>query len=132
MPVSTKRETFINVRKLAALDMALHGARFILAEFALGVALCGAGGVWILARGDRSAPTLLLGVVLLSAALNYVPLLLHAIALARGGDPRAEVTRELEQRNRAFRKYTVQQLLILVPLAIVLLALIQSRRPAGD
>jgi hypothetical protein len=130
MPVSTdtRRERIINVRKLAALDMALHGARFILAEFSFGVVACGAGGVWILTRSGQSALTLLLGVALLSAAASYVVLLLHAVSLARTGDPRAAVAYELEHRDRYLWQYSVQQLLIFVPLAIPILALLQGRR----
>jgi hypothetical protein len=46
-----KSATIINVRKIAALDIAFHGRRFILAEFALGMVLCAA-----LASGACIAP----------------------------------------------------------------------------
>ena len=35
------RETFINIRKLAALDIVFHGSRFILAEFIVAVVVPG-------------------------------------------------------------------------------------------
>ena len=38
--ITMKSETFINIRKLAALDIVFHGPRLILAEFAFGVVVC--------------------------------------------------------------------------------------------
>ena len=41
----------LNVRKLAAIDMALHGKRFILIEFGAGVLACAVLGGLSLAQG---------------------------------------------------------------------------------
>lgn len=42
--LSLTNEHWLTVRKLAAIDIALLGPRFILAEYALGVVGCGALG----------------------------------------------------------------------------------------
>ncbi|HYM97727.1 MAG TPA: hypothetical protein VET26_10515 [Candidatus Sulfotelmatobacter sp.] len=119
----------LNVRRLAALDMALHGPRFIVIEFALGVGGCGVIGGLSLSAGIRLLPhglswQLILGIWLLCIALNYVPLLLHAIDLARRGKARQEAATELTNPSQV-RRYGLLQLWILVPFAIVIFALLQ-------
>jgi hypothetical protein len=123
----------INVRKLVALDIALHGARFIVGEFAIGIALCAALGVWLAVSAlplghAASAFKLVLGAYFLCLALNYVPMLLYAIALARSKSARQEVAAEMPAKGKYPLKYAVQQLLLVVPLAIPLLALGQEMR----
>src|SRR5258706_551245 len=86
----------INVRKLVALDIALHGTRFIVGEFAIGIALGAALRVWLAVSGlplghAASAFKLVLGAYFLCLALNYVPMLLYAIVLARSQSARREV-----------------------------------------
>ena len=125
----------LNVRKLAALDMALHGKRFILIEFGLGVLACAVLGGLSLAQGLRLLRNgfnwqFVLGVVLLWIGLNYVPLFIHAVDLAGCGRAREEAGHELASRE-VLRKYSVQQLWILVPFAVVVLDLIQ-RFAAND
>lgn len=114
----------LNVRKLVALDMTFLGARVIVAEYALGVVLGAVIGVLSLRRG-----ALLLGLPLLWIALNYVPLFLHSVDLARRGTARQEVASELSDPAKA-RSYSWRQLWILVPFAVVVLALAQRRHPA--
>ena len=111
----------INVRKLVALDITLHGPRFILIEF-------GVGTPAILAVGGYLAATsqLVLGVYLLLTGINYVPLLGYALLLARRGTAAEEVADGLSQDKHYVRKYSTQQILIFVPLAVVLLAIFQS------
>src|SRR5690349_7218330 len=91
----SKKETFINVRKLAALDIAFHGTRFILAEFAAGVILCGGFGAFSLFAFSRNPDhplfILILGLALSWIALNYVPMLLYAIDITRSKSARQEV-----------------------------------------
>ena len=129
----TREPRFINVRKLAALDLAFHRAWLILAEFAFAVALgCGLG-LFVLVRafGAGAAPSLLgaiVGALLLAVGFNYVPLLLYAIDIVRRQSARAEVAAELAERNVYARKYGVQQFLLVVPLAIPLLAIAQELR----
>jgi hypothetical protein len=129
----TARGRIINVRKLVALDIALHGARFIVGEFAIGIALCAALGVWLAVSGlplghAASAFKLVLGAYFLCLALNYVPMLLYAIALARSKSARQEAAAEMPAKGKYPIKYAVQQLLLVVPLAIPLLALGQEMR----
>lgn len=115
----------LDVRKLVALDMVFHGKRFILVEFAAGVVI--ALGLAILSLA-RSYPVF--GLPMLWIGLNYVPLLMHAIDLARRDTAREEVAAELADMRLA-RSYSWRQLWILVPFAVVWFALTQrSARPA--
>jgi len=120
----------VNVRKLVALDMAYNGARFILAEFAVGVAGPLALGLFIVLR-SHSARGVLLGTYFLGLALDYVPLLLYSVAIARGGNARAEVAGELDQGRRAALRYFRWSLLLLVPFVFPAAALMQRRRPVS-
>ena len=117
------------MRKLAALDMAVHGKRFIVAEFGVGVAGCLVLGALSVSAGLRTGATweLLLGLGLLWIALNYVPLLVHAIDLARSGTAKNEAANEIEHPE-LIRRYTFRQLWILVPLAIVIMDVAQRTR----
>lgn len=124
---------WLDVRKLAALDMALHGPRFIVIEFAAGVVGCAAIGVLSLVAGIRLRDQgitwqLLLGVVLIFIGLNYVPLLIHAVDLARRGTAREEVAGELS-RPAEVRRIGILQLWILVPMAVLVMALAQRFSP---
>ena len=65
-----------------------------------------------------------LGIVLLWIGLNYLPLFIHAVDLATRGTAREEAGDELATRE-VLRKYSVQQLWILIPFAVVILDLIQ-------
>jgi len=119
----------VDVRRLAALDMALHGPRLILIEFAVGVVGCAVFGAFSIAAGVRLLAhgftwQLFLGIALLSVALNYVPLLLHAIDIMRRGSARQEAAYELAHPEMV-RRYTLLQLWLLVPFAMVIMALAQ-------
>jgi hypothetical protein len=121
----------INVRKLAALDIALHGSRFILAEFGGGVLLCLALGLWLIYASfpvgqDTAMLRLVTEVYLLFLAINYVPLLVYAILIARRKSARQEVAAELADKGRYARKYGLQQLFLVAPLIIPVLALVQE------
>ena len=79
----------IEVRKLAALDMAGLGTRLVLAEYALGIVLAAALGTLSLGWGIAHDAELyqwpvLGGIWLLTIAANYVPLFLYD----RAGLPR--------------------------------------------
>ena len=123
----------IDVRKLAALDLILHGPRFVLIEFGGAVVLAGGLGALSL-RAGLAAPghpvlwEIALGVVLASIAANYVPLLVYAVALIRSGTARQQVAPELEQAHRSQRLYGTQQFLLVVPFAVLVLALAQALR----
>ena len=117
----------INVRKLAAVDLAFLGPRLILPEFALGVFGPAAIGIVTLFR-SHSAGAVLLGGYFVALGINYIPLLLHAISLVRHGTARAEVADEAGDRTQLFRHYRRQSLWLLVPFVVPLMALVQARR----
>jgi len=126
----------INVRKLAALDIVLHGPRFILIEFGLGVLGCAVLGLFSMHYGlfngpDHSLFAILIGCFLLGIALNYVPLLLYAISIVRQKNAHQEVAYELEHKDTYAVKYTLQSTLLLVPLAIPMLTAYQELQKRG-
>jgi hypothetical protein len=124
----------IEVRKLAAVDMAWLGTRVILAEYAIGVLLPLALG-FITVRFSLSSPSpstwqLLLGLWLIGIAANYFPLFLYAVSLARSHAVQSEGKPEI----RHARRYGVQQTIILVPFLVVVVSIIQelqTRRPGA-
>jgi hypothetical protein len=123
----------IEVRKLAAVDMAWLGTRVILTEYAIGVLLPLALGVLTVRSSLSSAnpPTwqLLLGLWLIGISANYVPLFLYAVSLANSRTVQAEGKPEI----RHARRYGVQQTIILVPFLVVVASTVQElqRRKAG-
>lgn len=123
----------IDVRKLAALDLNFHEARFVLIEFAGAVVLAGGLGGLAL-RSSLSGPghpvfwEIGVGVLLASIALNYLPLLIYAVVLIRSGTARQEVAAELDQAERSQRRYATQQFLLVVPFAVLVLAVVQALR----
>jgi len=124
------QETFINIRKLAALDIVFHGSRLILAEFALAVVFCGGFGIFSLFAFFRNSShpifTAMIGIFLSWLAVNYLPLLLYAISIVRGKSAEREVAFELEHKDVFARKYGLQSLLLVLPLVVLLLAIFQE------
>jgi RsiW-degrading membrane proteinase PrsW (M82 family) len=122
-----KHNTFINVRKLAALDIVFHGKMFILVEFALAVFICAAVGLSILHGANHSPFNVILGSFFLGVSLNYIPLLLYTISIVKHKSAQQEVAYELEHKDRYAGKYTRQSIpLLLMPLAMLLLAVYQD------
>ena len=126
----------ITIRKLAALDITFHGPKLILGEFAFGVFFTGALGFPLAYAGFvighfRVPWAPLLGCYLLLLALNYVPLLLYAIGIVRRRSAQEEVAFELAHKERYARKYTVQSLLLLLPLVVPILAIYQEWQKQG-
>jgi len=117
----------ISIRKLAAVDLAFLGSRFVLAEFALGVVGSGALGLFTLFR-SHSAGTTLFGLYLVSVGINYVPLLLHAISVVRHGTATAEIADEIDDRKQLFGKYRRGSLILLLLFVVPIVALAQWRR----
>ena len=69
-----------------------------------------------------------LAAYLISLAINYVPLMLYAFAIARAGSAPAEIGDEIgDDRRRAMRKYRRGSLLLLLPLVVPVLAIAQER-----
>jgi hypothetical protein len=120
----------IDIRKLAALDMTLHGTRFIIAEFAVGIVLPLIFGFFSLRAGLSGTVQvprqIVLGLWLIGVAVNYIPLFLYAVDLARKGTVKEEGQPELAHVKR----YSIQQAILFIPLIVAVLAIVQeaSRR----
>ncbi|MDG6926628.1 MAG: hypothetical protein JRN09_08745 [Nitrososphaerota archaeon] len=118
---------FINVRKLAALDLHFRGTRRIIVEFGLGAFGSGALGLVALLFGDMKSPFVIwLGVYLLLLGVDYVPLLAYGVSIARSGTAQEEIREELADFAHSRWKYGLQQTLLMVPLFIPALALWQE------
>lgn len=119
----------IEMRKLVAVDMALHGRLFIIAECALGVLMPLGLGLFFLRISLSSSPLIrqildvLVGLWSLGTAANYIPLFLYAVSIAKSGTVKAESDPELPH----VRRYNVQQLVILVPFLVAIVAIDQER-----
>ncbi len=118
----------INIRKLVALDMLLHGTRFILAEFAFGV-LCPLLLFVLFLRakllgGDEPLWVTLMDCWLIGIAINYIPLFIYAVMIARKGS----VAEEGQPERASVIKYSIQQFIIFIPLLVALIAFIQENR----
>jgi hypothetical protein len=122
----------VNIRKLVALDIVLHGTRFILAEDAFGVVVLFLLGLSSIRAGPKgiinSNWQTLLGFWLLAVAANYIPPFIYAVLIARGGTVKEEGEPELEHAKR----YTLQQVIIFVPLLVVIAAIVQEAGKRRD
>lgn len=118
----------IDIRKLAAVDMVWLGTRLILAEYGLGIVLPLILGLLSIRSGlfrpIHSTWQAVMGVWLVSIAANYIPLFIYAVLIAKGGTVKEEGQPELARAKR----YGIQQVIILVPFLVVLLALRQESR----
>jgi len=114
----------INIRKLAASDITLHGSRFMLIGFGLGTPAMILFGLWLALTGEDTM--FFFGLYFLLIGMNYLPLLLYAIAITKKGSATIEVSADLAHNKLFIRKYGIQQLLILVPCAILVISLIQE------
>jgi len=114
----------VDVRRLAAIDMygtqgTRRRRRIILAEFTAGLATMVAFGIWL--ATSASGLGRVLGIWLIGAGLNYAPLAAYAIALSRPGALHAELADV--DTGRELRRYSVLQLWILVPLALLVITM---------
>ena len=95
----------IEVRKLAAVDMVWLGPRIVGAEYALGVVLPVALGLFSVRAGayHHSGPSfwqIAVGVWLITIGANYVPLFLYARSIAKAGIVEKEGRPELAHARR--------------------------------
>jgi hypothetical protein len=118
-----------NVRRLAAVDMygtagTIRRRRIILVEFIVGALACPALGASLLGVGAGSQ--LWLDVWLIGIGINYLPLAIHGLTLARPG----ALERELAgvDIGKELRRYGFAQVWILVPFLVAIVALFQIRR----
>jgi hypothetical protein len=121
----------LNPRKLAAIDIAFLGSRIIIAEYAIGVLLSVTLGILTLLRAV-SHWQLALGVYLILLGVNYVPMLVYAIAISKRGSAHAEIEDELTDKGCAMAKYRRQSVFLLVPLVVAITALRQGHLNARD
>lgn len=116
----------IEVRKLVALDITLHGSLFIMMEFGLSTPIIVVFGLWLM----LASSVFILGLYVFLTGLNYLPLLIYAVVIVRGGTAKNEVEYGLTHYEHYNRKYSIHQFLIFVPLFVLLLAIIQElKRP---
>ena len=80
----------INLRKLAAIDIAFLGYKFVLAEYAVGVFFSAALGLFVLFRG-HSFWQVCLGIYLICLGINYIPMLAYTLSIADKGSAQAEL-----------------------------------------
>jgi hypothetical protein len=74
----------------------------------------------------HSARMTVFGVYLLFLGTNYVPLLLHAVSMARDGSAHEEIAQELGNKQAAMQKYRRQSLFLLVPLIVLIASVVQE------
>ena len=117
----------IEIRKLAALEVVLLGPRLVLAEYGFGVVFSIALGIFVLARGHSVWQTAL-GIYFICLGLNYLPLLLQAIALRDRQKAHREIAGELTDVRGSMSRYRSQSLFLLVPLFVAIAGAFQSRR----
>ena len=108
-------------RRLAAVDMygtrgTLRRRRIILFEFVVGLIAALAFGGWLVSVGDVG--NAVIGVVIIAIGLNYAPLAAYAIRFSRAGVLEAELS-DVDV-PKELRRYTVLQLWVFVPLALVI------------
>ncbi len=111
----------LNVRKIVALDIALHGSKFIIFEFIFGVTFAFVLGPYLLKSNY------LLSWYIITLGLNYVPLLIYAINITRTGSAKNESKDELADRKQLI-SYSIRQFVIFVPFSTILLSIFQELR----
>jgi len=113
----------INVRRLVALDITLHGPRFITIEFGVGTPAILAVGIGLILYGQ-----LILGAYMFLTGVNYIPLLAYTVVIVRRGSAKAEVVDYMSEDKHYVRKYSTQQFLLFLPLVVFSLAIWQELR----
>jgi hypothetical protein len=126
-------EMFINIRKLAALNICMNGPWIILTEFAFGVVASGILGIYSLYIFFSSTTSpffmVIIGIVLVWITLNYIPMLLYAISIVRRKSALQEATFEPAHRKSIMRRYAIQSIFLMLPLIIPVLAIYQETAP---
>jgi hypothetical protein len=122
--MQVNRNRLISVRKLVAGDITLHGPRFILIEFGLGTPAMMLFGLWLM----LSRFVFALGLYIFLVGLNYLVLLLYAVVIVRKGSSETEVNDGLAHGKQYLRQFGMQQFLILIPLAILIIAVFQEAK----
>jgi hypothetical protein len=116
----------MNLRRLAAIDLVFLGSRFVLAEYAVGLVLCLALGLFVLFR-SHSYGQVVLGIYFIGLGANYAPMLGWAVAITKKRNAEAELSGELSDKHRAMAKYRRLSLVLLIPLSVAILMITQRR-----
>ncbi len=114
----------LNVRRLVALDIALHGSKFIILEFSFGIIFGFILGLYSLKSNYLNH---ILGWYIITLGLNYVPLLIYAINIIRIGSAKDESKDDLSDRKRLI-SFSIRQFVIFVPFSMILLSIFQELR----
>ena len=69
-----------------------------------------------------------LGLYVFLIGINYAVLLLYAIVIVRKGSSQTEVSDELANSKEYLRQFSIQQFFILIPLAILIIAIFQEAK----
>lgn len=114
--------TNMDPRRLAAVDMyGTHGTlrrrRIILFEFNAGLIAALAFGGWLISVGDGA--NVVIGLIIIAIGLNYAPLAVYAVRFSPAGALEAELS-DVDV-PKELRRYTILQLWVFVPLALVVL-----------
>lgn len=109
-------------RRLAAVDMyGTHGTsrrrRIILFEFVAGLIAALAFGAWLVSVGDVG--NAVIGIIIIGIGLNYAPLAVYAVKFSPAGALEGELS-DVDVPAE-LRRYTILQLWVFVPLALVVL-----------
>jgi membrane-bound ClpP family serine protease len=114
----------INIRKLAALDLALNGWTFISTEFFVGVFGLMTVGILLLIFG------IALGFYIFLTSFNYIPLFIYILQMGNQKNAKKEARVELSKLKKygpkGIRNYNIQQLIVFIPFSIVILSLLQE------
>jgi hypothetical protein len=121
----------IDLRKLAAIDVAFLGPKFVLAEYAVGVIFSITLGIFVLLR-SQSYWQVVLGIYFLGLGANYIPMLCWAISIKDRQSARSELGSELTDKGRAMAKYRKQSLVLLIPLFSLVLTFTRQRAKSRD
>jgi hypothetical protein len=90
-------------------------------EFGIGTPAIIAVGLGLMFTGP-----FVLGLYLFLTGINYVPFLFYSVIIVRAMTAENEVAYGLANDKHFNRKYSTQQLMIFIPLAIILLTVIQE------
>jgi hypothetical protein len=111
--------------------MLIHGKRFIIGEFAIGVLLALVLGLITLRSyltGSLQFLWAILGIWLIGIAANYIPLFIYSVMIAKGGTVQEEGQPELAH----IKRYSVQQLILFIPFLVTVLTLVQESHQRRD
>lgn len=110
-----------DLRKLAAVDIAFLGYKFVLAEYSCAVVLPIGLGMLTLLKGHLLWQAVV-GMYLICLGIDYIPMLIFSVSIGNREQARAELGDELSQPRVAIAKYRKLSLLLLVPFVVPVLA----------